>query len=275
MELERQFLDWGVPFVAGFELLLEMSLGKIVTSEQFENNKILETYDLLEDSAKEVYVELMANRLAPELAEKSYQDLYTPCDYFNQAFFPITQQENFVDCGAYIGDTIRELLKHVEEFEAIYAFELDKRNFEKLSEYAAALPENLNEKIELHHAGVLDEYKEVSYGNETQSSKDAFSILKTSNKEKAVVEKLDDVLSQKKVTLIKMDIEGSELQALHGAENIIREQHPKLAICLYHKIEDFWEVPMYLYKLVPKYHFGILHHASGIFYGTVLYAWCD
>lgn len=274
-ELEEKFLAWSIPFVTGFELLLEMSFAKIITPEQFKKNEILEVFDLLEDSAKEIYVELMANRLAPELAEKSYKDLYTPCDYFNQVFFPITQQESFVDCGAYDGDTIRELLKHTDGFEAIYSFELDRNNFRKLSEYVATLPKNLSENIELHHAGVLDEYKEVCYGNETQSDRDAFSILKTSNKETAVVEKLDDVLNQKRVTLIKMDIEGSELQALHGAENIIREQHPKLAICLYHKIEDFWEIPMYLHKLVPEYHFGILHHVPNIFYGTVLYAWCE
>ena len=47
-ELEQQFLDWGIPYVAGFELLLEMSLGKVVTAEQFENNKILDVYDLME-----------------------------------------------------------------------------------------------------------------------------------------------------------------------------------------------------------------------------------
>lgn len=273
-ELERQFLDWKIPFVVGFELLLEMSLGTVISAEQFANNKILEVYDLLEEEAKETYTELLANRFAPELAEKSYSDLYNPEDYFNQVYFPITEEESFVDCGAYNGDTIRELLEVAGRFNQIYAFEIDNANYNSLSNYVLTLPTEFQKRIKTYHAGVWDERKQIGYGNEIKSSSTSFSILKSSNVQKVYVEMLDDILTEEIVTFIKMDIEGAELQALQGGEAIIRTQKPKLAICLYHKIEDFWEIPMYLHSLVPEYRLGILHHSKDIFYGTVLYAWC-
>lgn len=85
------------------------------------------------------------------------------------------------------------------------------------------------------------------------------------------VRKLDDVLQGKKVTFIKMDIEGAELAALRGAEKIIREQRPRLAICVYHKPEDIWEIPSLILSCNPDYRL-YLRHYSITETETVLYA---
>jgi hypothetical protein len=69
-----------------------------------------------------------------------------------------------------------------------------------------------------------------------------------------------------------MDIEGAELNALKGAERIIKEQKPKLAICIYHKPEDVWEIPNLLLDFVPDYKFYIRHCTYSSFLDTVLYA---
>jgi hypothetical protein len=71
---------------------------------------------------------------------------------------------------------------------------------------------------------------------------------------------------------IKMDIEGAELETLKGAEQTIRRFRPKLAICLYHRPEDFVTIPRFLDRVLPQYQFAIGHftiHAEE----TVLYAW--
>ena len=74
-----------------------------------------------------------------------------------------------------------------------------------------------------------------------------------------------------KITHIKMDIEGAELNALKGAKNIIQRDTPILAICVYHKIQDFVEIPNYILSLVPDYKLYLRHHnISGT--ETVLYA---
>lgn len=141
-----------------------------------------------------------------------------------------------------------------------------------MEKYVETLDRDQQKGVHLYHEGVWSEKKALSYGNEEKSTVQAFSILKSDNTHEVMVERLDDVLSGERITFIKMDVEGSELEALKGAENIIKNQHPKMAICLYHKIEDFWQIPMYIKAIVPEYRFGIRHHCPANFNDTVLYA---
>jgi hypothetical protein len=76
------------------------------------------------------------------------------------------------------------------------------------------------------------------------------------------------------VTFIKMDIEGSELNALKGAEQTIRKYKPKLAICVYHRAKDLITIPQYIKTLVPEYKLYFRAHKYGT-YDFVLYAVCD
>ena len=85
------------------------------------------------------------------------------------------------------------------------------------------------------------------------------------------VVKLDELLDGEKVTFIKMDIEGAEYAALKGAEKIIREQRPRLAISIYHKPSDIVEIPKLLLEYKDDYKF-YLRHYSLIGNETVLYA---
>ena len=71
--------------------------------------------------------------------------------------------------------------------------------------------------------------------------------------------------------MIKMDIEGSELEALKGSKKVIQRDKPRLAICIYHKPEDMTEIPLYIKELVPEYKLYIRHH-SNAGTETVLYA---
>ena len=68
-----------------------------------------------------------------------------------------------------------------------------------------------------------------------------------------------------------MDIEGFELQALKGAKKILKEQLPVLAISIYHKREDIWELPNFIMSISDKYRFYMGHYSIGMT-DTVLYA---
>ena len=80
-----------------------------------------------------------------------------------------------------------------------------------------------------------------------------------------------DDLGAEKITFIKMDIEGSELRALKGAKKTIIRDNPKLAICIYHKPWDVYEIAEYILSIVPDYKLFIRHYD---YYPqeTVLYA---
>ena len=97
------------------------------------------------------------------------------------------------------------------------------------------------------------------------------SVLTAGEGETAVLMPLDKVLFGKKVTFIKMDIEGAEMHALRGAEKIIKENLPTLAICTYHRATDLWEIPFYIKQLSPQYAIYFRHHEHSD-HETVCYA---
>lgn len=83
---------------------------------------------------------------------------------------------------------------------------------------------------------------------------------------------MDDVIKDK-VQLIALDVEGSECKALLGAKNIIQKDKPKLAICLYHNIEDFITIPLLINELSGgTYKFYVKQHSCITAIETVLYA---
>lgn len=82
---------------------------------------------------------------------------------------------------------------------------------------------------------------------------------------------IDEMLNGQRVSYIKMDIEGAEMEALNGAHNTINKFRPKLAISVYHKEDDLWNIPDYLHKEYPWYKF-YLRHYTPITTETILYA---
>lgn len=87
----------------------------------------------------------------------------------------------------------------------------------------------------------------------------------------AQIRMIDEVLRNEQVSFIKMDIEGSELAALKGAQTVIKSHKPILAICIYHSIFDMLDIPLYIKSLEPEYQIYIRHY-TGELLETVCYA---
>ncbi len=81
---------------------------------------------------------------------------------------------------------------------------------------------------------------------------------------------LDEVVKER-VGFIKLDIEGAEMDALSGAKNIIRNDRPLMAVCVYHRSGDVLEIMNFLHQIVPEYRFWLRHY-SCMNWETVLYA---
>lgn len=183
--------------------------------------------------------------------------------YFDADIISPKEQEVFVDGGSLDGnDSIRFMEWCDKRYDAIYAFEPDPSNckamqvlmkkYERLTVYEQAL---WNDNTELRFATEKKENSGVS--DEGDKIISATSI--------------DKSLSGVPVTFIKMDIEGSEMQALIGAEQTIRRNKPRLAVCVYHKPEDIIDLPLKILELNPEYKL-YLRHYSYLHTETVLYA---
>ena len=190
--------------------------------------------------------------------------------YFDDRLFQYEQEEVFIDAGCFDFKTSQDFLNRVSgkgvECKKIYAFEPDYTNFLKCKHKIEKLGLN---NVELVQACLWSKDTYLDFlAQGDGSSHLLFSDMADSNKTKAIA--LDSFI-QDRVTFIKMDIEGAELDALKGAEQIILRDKPKLAICIYHKAEDIWEIPYYIKTLVPEYKLYIRHYSNNDA-ETVLYA---
>lgn len=176
-------------------------------------------------------------------------------------------QEVIVDGGCYNCGSIANYIKHANAtYKAIYSFEPEKELYKECLEKIS------KEKIErcmLYNTGLWSDERELCFSvGETGGSKiseQGEQTIKTCALD-AVFKDLDE-----KPTFIKMDIEGAELEALKGAKDLIKEYSPKLAICVYHKPEDIWEIPNLILEYNPNYKL-YLRHYSPYQTETVLYA---
>lgn len=245
----------------------------------FENNRLMEVYDCLEDEeSKKIFVNVLSNRMAVHLAQYSYDEMMSDDEYFHLPFMKLSDEEVYVDCGAYTGDTIERFLDATGgKCRFIYGYEMAHENFSLLQQTMNRLEEQWTDfsskRYKLINAGVWDHKDTLSYGKEEHGDGESYGVFKTDNIQTANAVTIDETVDMQP-TLIKMDIEGAELNALHGASNVLggtKGRPPTLAICLYHRLQDFWEIPTYVKSLVPEYKIYVRHHGKGLG-GTVMYA---
>ncbi len=185
--------------------------------------------------------------------------------YFAEPFMQIGKEEVFVDGGTFNGFTSVEFSKRCEkQFEKIYLFE-PSQDFYQLA--IDNLEKDNIHPYEIFPTGLWDKKETLYFGGKGWG----FGVGKGNSDIEIPVDSLDNMLGDTRVTFIKMDIEGAELKAIEGARNIITKYKPKLAISLYHKPEDIYEIPMIVKDLVPEYKLYIRHYST-CWSETVLYA---
>lgn len=196
------------------------------------------------------------------LDTKDYVAFYLNCPvfgthsesaYFEQELWEIyfDNDEVLVDCGAYTGDSATAFIKATAgRFKQIISFEPDRKNCMK---YADNIQ---HERCVLYPYGVGA--KSVRKAIIPNNSGTYFTTDMQADSVEVVA--LDEFLDEIPVTFIKMDIEGAELDALYGAEKLIRKYRPKLAISIYHRPEDIFEIPQWIQKLECDYRMRIRQH---------------
>jgi len=179
--------------------------------------------------------------------------------YFDKELIPEIKEISFVDGGGYVGDTATEIVKNYPDFKKIYLIEPIPENIRIAKRELGHL-----ENIEFLTCGVSNK-KETLYFNEEKS----FSSIYGKGTQSVEVNTIDNIVKER-VDFIKLDIEGAEQDAIEGAKETIKNYKPILAICVYHKAEDWYKIPQKVLEIENDYNIYLRHYMEGIF-ETVMY----
>lgn len=230
-------------------------------------------FDVLADErSKEVLARLVRMWFDQGATGLEYASICSDGLYFPGDVIRLREDESFVDAGAYTGDTLAGFLKKTNgAFDSVYAFELDDENFEALERMVRGLDERTAGRIHLYNAGLSDSERAVWFERGTDAGANSRISARLPGMKQAKTVRLSEVLDGKRVSFIKMDIEGAEPDALRGAEELIRKYAPLLAVSVYHEPQHLWEIPFYIRGIDPGYKLYLRHH-SMLGFETVCYA---
>lgn len=174
--------------------------------------------------------------------------------------------------GAHHGQTSLLFAKKLKGHCKIYVFEPDSVNFDSL---ICLTKFGKNNYIKPVMAGLWENNMFGLLNTDLESrstSKSYFVDNNNNNGAKINLLSIDSSCESHQIvpSHIKMDIEGSEMKALQGAKNIIKQHKPSLIISLYHKAEDLWEIPFFLTSVGCKYKYYVGQYSSKVT-DTVLY----
>ncbi len=212
-------------------------------------------------------LEWVYHRLADDLSRKTFENtikykltgklsyLYgceaSPDEPY-ESLLKLNNNESFLDLGAYNGDTVADFVSRVPSYRHITAVEPDAKTFKKLMKNT----ENLS-NITCINVGISDFDGIGLFG--MRGGRSSGTAYAQTEMEFATV----DTLAQENTpTYIKMDIEGEELNAIHGAKNTIADHKPKMLIACYHRNEDIFTIPKAVLDLNDSYRIYMRHFTS-------------
>jgi FkbM family methyltransferase len=197
---------------------------------------------------------------------------------FNNDVIHLSNNEVFIDGGAFNGDSTLEFINACARLDLTYrkiiCFEPDPQIFNELQRTTAQYS-----ALVLRPLGLWSTSSTIRFAGSNILRPGSTRILSESENLTACTSgiteisttSIDEEFSDEPVTLIKMDVEGAELEALQGAINTIKTCRPKLIISVYHKRNDLFEIPLLINEMAPGYKL-YLRHFSTNFGETTLFA---
>lgn len=220
-----------------------------------QESKLDRVYELLaDDLSRQTLIDVLNFKISGKI---SYlKKITSPIQEVYETLFSLHENEDYVDLGAYTGDTIEEFLHFARfEFSSITALEPDPKNFKKLQKRLSEL-------------GIAERVRAFPYGSYSRTDQLLFagkagrnSALSQKDGVLTPVDSVDHLLQGARVTLLKMDVEGAEEASLRGAKQTIQTYLPKMMISSYHKNSDLFLLPLLIEKFAPgKYQYYLRHH---------------
>lgn len=262
------------------DILFECFVDNRYAGQFYREYPIIDIHELKEKYSEELII-IATNRYHREILDQLLKEGFQEKNIINIGkeyeklnclqYFDLPQlderqkeKEIFIDGGCFDGSTSLGFINWCKKIIGggyIYAWEPDLANREKCIKVleSGKIPYQMIPK------GLWSEYAEMNFKSNGGSS----SIIKDGDVH-IIADSIDRCIDAP-VTYIKMDIEGAEYQAILGAKKTIEKYKPKLAICVYHKPEDVWELPWLIHEINPEYKFYLRHYSFGDV-ETVLYA---
>jgi FkbM family methyltransferase len=206
--------------------------------------------ELADYESKNTFDDVLRYRLtADHTALENYS--FRPQDQYFENFMKF-DSEIFVDAGGFDGDTTEQFCLRYPNYQKVYFFEPSKKNITlantRLKKYHS---------IEFIEKGVSNEEGSLFFNSDSGSS----SAVSATGDCKIDVTTIDLFIDEK-VTFIKMDLEGWEINALEGAKRHIIMDHPKMAIAVYHNPSDIWRIFEFINNIRSDYHVFLRHYTE-------------
>ena len=225
--------------------------GEVFDFDYIKKNeeKLTEVYSMLYDEkSKEVFSDIINYKISGKI---EYLDNCTTekSEVYKEIIKP-SSDEIYVDLGAYRGDTVEEFLSFTDgKYKKIYALEPDGRNYKKL-----LLSVEGKENISAINAAAWKEDTTLFF-----AAKAGRQSSVSENGKETDARSVDSVLSGDGCSVMKMDVEGAEKEALEGAALTIKNYKPRLMISLYHRNEDIFSIPLQIKEMRGDYKFFLRH----------------
>jgi len=267
-ELKKNGWKKVIPFLDFYDDFSEVIGNRFwLTKKEYytdHENNITKAYSLLADEkSKDLFTKIVNFRLTGD-----YELLNKPEE--GTQYFPVdipSWNENLkiIDCGAYDGDTLRQIQTKGTNLMAYAGFEPDPSNFLKLANAIGS--SNCNASYAIWPCGVWSHTCQLKFASGNGSA----SNINQSGDIVIQCTSLDESLPTFQPNLIKMDIEGAEYNALLGSVKTIHKYRPGMAICLYHEPSHLWRIPFLIRSWDLNYAFYLRCHCFNGF-ELVLYA---
>ena len=215
---------------------------------------------LADETSRNLFDAILAYRQSGNIADcpsPSLEDEYTPHDLPR-----FTGPLRIIDCGAFTGVAIHKLLKAGYDIASFIAFEPDPDNFTLLASRSFPVERQICLPL-----GTWSTTRQLKFSSEGSM---ASQLSETGT---AVVQcvAVDEILGGEQVNLIKMDVEGAEIETLKGMKKIIAEQRPNLLLSVYHTPDHLFTIADLIESWGLGYEFHLRVHEFNTF-GTVIYA---
>lgn len=225
--------------------------GEVFTCGYFDRHReeLAQVFaQLSDDTSRELFYDMLRYRLGGRLADLSRTE------ESGTSLSSLIRTEDIrcaLDGGAFTGDSAGVMLSVCPHMETLFAVEPDARTLRKLSAFA----ETANGKVIPVHGALWDVEETLTYSASASRGAGVQGRNHRARTESVPAVTVQKIAADRRLDLLKLDVEGAEMRALTGAESVILRDRCALAVSLYHRTEDLFLLPLWISELCPEYRF--------------------